>query len=295
MRRVSRAEGVGHSPSDNAIPSGDIGPDGWTVRYLQLLGLERSAPSRAGLDAIVRAHRSVTFECVSSLIRRHAAGDGPVPPLDLDDVLASWESRAAGGVCYEFGSMLGRLLDDLGYNVYPVLAQISFPGSHSALMVDLGGRQLLVDVGNGQPIFEAIDVEEPFAIDRAGLRYQFRRDPGSGKLIQDRWVEGSFKPFVTYEMSAATDAEMEASYQRHHALPPRTFVMENFRLVRCTDDEVLQLRDHELTTYRAGGKTVEDVRGADRYRELVGGPFRLPGMDVRRGLAAWEAITGSTA
>ena len=33
--------------------------------------------------------------------------------------------------------------------------------------------------------------------------------------------------------------------------------MQNFRLVRITDDEVLQLRDHELTTYRATGKTTE--------------------------------------
>lgn len=265
--------------------------DDWTVRYLGLLGVQRLPPSRQRLDAIVRAHRSITFENVSSLIRRHATGAGPVPPLDLDDVLASWTGRAAGGVCYEFGSMLNRLLAELGYTVYPVLARISFPGSHSALMAELDGHQWLVDVGNGQPILEAIPVDEPFEIDRAGLRYRFRRDPGTGKLVQDRWVDGGFKPFVVYELTAATPAEMEASYQRHHALPPKTFVMENFRLVRIADDEVLQLRDHEFTTWRAGGKTVERVEDFVRYRDLVAGPFRLPGMDVERGLAAWRAVT----
>jgi arylamine N-acetyltransferase len=267
--------------------------DEWTRRYLELLGLDRAEPSRAGLDAIVRAHRAITFENVSSLMRRHAAGEGVVPALDLDAVLDTWTGRAGGGVCFEVGSMLGRLLDELGYVAYPVLAQISFPGSHSALMAELDGRQLLVDVGNGQPIFEAIPVDEPFEIDRAGLRYRFYRDPDTGKLTQDRWVAGGFKPFVTYELSPATADEMDVSYQRHHALPPMTFVMQTFRLVRCTDDEVIQLRDHELTRYTAAGKTTEDVHGAARYRELVAGPFGFPGMDVERGLRAWSAITGA--
>jgi arylamine N-acetyltransferase len=269
-------------------------PVAWSDRYLSLLGLTRGTPDRATLDVIIRAHRAITFENVSSLIRRHAAGSGLVPALDLDEVMDRWAAHGGGGVCYEVGSMLGRLLDELGYVVYPVLAQISFPGSHSALMVDLDGRQLLVDVGNGQPIFEAIATDEPFEIDRAGLRYRFRLDEATGKLIQDRWVGGEFKPFVTYEMEAATPDEMEASFQRHHAIPPMTFVMENFRLVHCTDDVVIQLRDHELIRYTADGKTTEEVRSLERYRELVAGEFGFPGMDVERGLAAWSAITGGS-
>lgn len=267
--------------------------DTWVERYLTLLGLERETPSKAALDAIVRAHRSITFECVSSLIRRDATGSGPVAALDLDDLLVAWTTGVSGGVCYEFGAMLGRLLTELGYTAYPVLAQISFPGSHSALMAELDGRQLLVDVGNGQPILEAIPVDAPFEIHRAGLSYRFRQDPESGKLVQDRLVGGAYQPFVTYELGPASDAQIEASYQRHHAIPARTFVMHNFRLVRIADDEILQVRDREFTTYRAAGKSVEVVHDLDRYRELIAGPFRLPGMDVERGLRAWSALTGA--
>jgi len=269
--------------------------DGWTERYLALLGVESGPADLATLNAIIRAHRGITFESVSSLIRRHATPSGPVPALDLDALLSTWTARAGGGVCFEVGSMLGRLLEELGYTVYPVLAQISFPGSHSALMAELDGRQLLVDVGNGQPIFEAIPVDTVTEIDRAGLRYRFGRDAATGKLVQDRWVDGAFRPFVTYEMTAASAAEMEASYQRHHALPPMTFVLQNFRLVRCTDDEVIQLRDHELTRYRRTGKSTVEIHGVARYRELIAHDFGFPGMDADRGLRAWSAITGSEA
>lgn len=269
--------------------------DPWADRYLDLLGIAAGPPDRSTLDAIIRAHRAIAFESVSSLLRRHAAGRGPVPPLDLDDLLDRWVGRGAGGVCYEVGAMLGRLLEQLGYDVRPVLARISFPGSHSALLADVDGRRLLVDVGNGQPIFEAIVVDAPFEIDRAGLRYRFRPDPRSGKLIQDRWVDGAFRPFVTYESEPATAAEMEASYQRHHALPPSTFVLQNFRLVRCAEDEVIQLRDRTFTRHTAGGRTTETVTDRARYRELVATEFGLPAMDVDAGLAAWSAITGSPA
>jgi N-hydroxyarylamine O-acetyltransferase len=264
----------------------------WLARYLELLGLERRPPERAALDAIVRAHRSIVFESVSSLLRRGATPVGAVPPLDPETLLDTWARRAGGGVCYEFGTMLGRLLAELGYRVYPVLAAISFPGSHSALIAELDGRQLLVDVGNGQPIFEAIPVAEQFEIDRAGLRYRFRPEASTGEFVQDRWVDGAFRPFVTYQTRPATEDEMATSYQRHHALPPATFVMQNFRLVRLGPDEVVQLRDHELTTYTADGRRVEAVHGLDRYRELIGGRFGLPGMDVEAGLRAWSAISG---
>jgi arylamine N-acetyltransferase len=265
-------------------------PDTWTARYLDLLDLPAGPPSRDHLDAVVRAHRSITFECVSSLIRRHAAGQGPVPPLDLERQLDAWTARAAGGVCFEFGAMLGPLLVQLGYRAWPVLARISFPGSHSALIAELDGRRYLVDVGNGQPILEAIPVDEPFEIDRAGLRYRFRLDAAAERLVQDRFVDSAFRPFVTYELEAATADELAASYQRHHALPPETFVIGSFRLVAFGDDEVIQLRDHQLTTWRSGGKTVEAVDDLERYRELVAGPLGLPGMDVERGLRAWAAI-----
>jgi arylamine N-acetyltransferase len=188
--------------------------------------------------------------------------------------------------------MLGALLDHLGYSPAPNLARISFPGSHSALLVQLPDGQYIADVGNGQPIFEAIPTFRPFEFFRGGLGYRFWKDEALGKLVQDRHEHGEWKSYVWYDLEGATDEEMEASMQRHHALPPMTFVMQNFRIVSCRDDLIIQLRDHDLIYYRDAGKTTEKVYGLERFREVVGDVFGMTGLDIRRALDAWVAITG---
>lgn len=267
----------------------------WYRRYLDMLGLEPAPPSLANLNAIVRAHREIPFESISSLMRRAATMKGPVPPLDLNVMLDTWERHAGGGVCYEFGAMLGELLDHLGYQPVPNLARISFPGSHSALIVQLPEGRHIADVGNGQPIFEAIPIDTPFEFTRGGLGYRFWLDHSIGKLVQDRKEHGDWKSYVWYDLEGASDEEMETSMQRHHALPPMTFVMQNFRVVVCRPaaDLIIQLRDHDLIHYRTSGKTSQEIYGLARYREVVADELGMPGLDVEKALAAWVTVTGA--
>jgi arylamine N-acetyltransferase len=265
----------------------------WYRRYLDMLGLEAAPPSLDNLNAIIRAHRAIPFESISSLMRRAAKMEGPVPSLDLNALLDTWERHAGGGVCYEFGAMLGELLDHLGYQPVPNLARISFPGSHSALIVQLPEGRHIADVGNGQPIFEAIPIDTPFEFTRGGLGYRFWLDHSIGKLVQDRKEHGEWKSYVWYDLEGANEEEMEASIQRHHALPPMTFVMQNFRIVSCREDLIIQLRDHDLIHYRASGKTTQEVFGLERYRQVVADEFGLTGLDVPKALAAWVTVTGA--
>ena len=105
----------------------------WTERYLALLGVDVPAPTLDGLRAIAAVHpRRVPFENISAILRRRDRGIGPVPPLDLDAALDAWCARRGGGVCFEVTAMVDRLLSELGYRTHPVLAQITFPGSHQA-------------------------------------------------------------------------------------------------------------------------------------------------------------------
>ena len=203
----------------------------WATRYLHVLELEPSSPTLEFLGRLCRAQVTrVPFENATAILRRRAAADGPAATLDEDAMLAAWEARAGGGVCVDAAPMFRHLLQVLGYTVRPILAQISFPGSHQASIVTLDGGEYLVDVANGAPFFEPIPLDEPAVVRRAGLAWRFRRDSGS-MLVQDREIAGEWAPFCFYTLREASPEEIEAAYQHHHT-PGVSWVVGNLILVR---------------------------------------------------------------
>src|SRR5262249_53267328 len=141
------------------------------------------------------------------------------------------------------------------------------------------------------PMFAPIPIGEPTEITHSGLRYRHRvSDEDPGILIQDRWVKEEWTPFVTYTLSPASIEARAAGYQKHHVWGSPSFVLTTLRLVHCEDDRVVQLLNHELITYTDEGKTVEEVYGARRYRELIAEVFGLPNAPVDQALATWSRL-----
>ena len=264
----------------------------WVGRYLSLIGVGEEAPGLDGLRRLVRAHvQTVPFENSASLLRRREAGSGPVPAIDPEALLAAWEERRAGGVCFEHTELFGRLLAGLGYDASPIAGEISFPGSHQAIVVGLGGARWLVDVGNGAPFFEPIPLDRPFEIQRLGLGYRFDVDPGDpGVWIQERAVEGGWKPHCRYLLRPQSPEDREAAYQRHHR-PRHTWVTNSIVLIRSREEEVLVFRNmdqHRYTTHGKRSSRVEDAEGWARLPALFG----LPAFPVSEVAHAWAAING---
>jgi arylamine N-acetyltransferase len=260
--------------------------ESWLRRYLDLLGVERSRPSLGALAALTRAQvRTVTFENVTSLVRHDAHRGGPTPPLDPEAVLEGWQLRRGGGVCFEVTELFGTLLAALGYRVHPVLGQISFPGSHRALLVELDGARLLVDAGNGAPFLEPIALDQTIEVRRAGLAYRFR--PDSGTCVQERWIDGAWTQFCRYALRPASPAERDAAYRRHHT-PGESFVLGSVTLIRCDDEQVVVLRDDQLTRFTPAGKRNEAVTTDADYARLAAEQFGLPGLPIGEGVRAWR-------
>jgi arylamine N-acetyltransferase len=264
----------------------------WMRRYLALLGVEHVAPGLKALHRLVRAHvQAIPFENSGSLLRRREAGSGPVRALDSEALLTAWEARRAGGVCFEHTEMLGRLLAELGYEVVPIAGEISFPGSHQALLVTLGGRRWLVDAGNGAPFFEPIPLDGPFEIRRLGLGYRFGahpRDPGV--WIQERAMDEGWKPYCRYLLRPQSPEDREAAYQRHHR-PRETWVTSAMVLIRSRDEEVLVVRNGDQQRYTSHGKHSTRVEDLEAWARLPGA-IGLPGLPVREVALAWAAING---
>jgi arylamine N-acetyltransferase len=260
----------------------------WVERYLRLLGLEREPPSLPALARLVRAQvLTVPFENVTAILRRARAGEGPVPPVDTDAMLDAWEARGGGGVCFDATPTFQRLLRELGYTLRPSTALISFPGSHQASVVEIDGAEYMVDAANGAPFLEPIPLDRETTLNAAGLSWRFRRE-SDDVFVQDRLIDGEWRPFCQYTLSPVDPAAQEAAYQRHQ-LAGETWVVGNLTLVRSTSDEVYRLRDDQLAHYSADGVRTETIAEEDLPR-VAAEVFGLPALPVAAAYAALKEI-----
>jgi len=249
----------------------------WLDSYLALLSAEREPPTLDYVSRLTRAHLTrVPFENITSILRRAAAGALPVPPVELGSELDAWQQRRGGGLCFEVTEMFGRLLAELGFETYAILAEISFPGAHQALVVRVGATRYLVDTGNGAPFFEPIPLRDGETVEfgHVGLSYRFRAE-ADDRWVQDRLINGDWRPFCNYDLNRAQAADRETAYQRHHTLG-QSWVVDTLTLVRCTDTEVLSLRDATLSRFSAAGKSVEEFASEAARRQAVADLFDLP-------------------
>jgi arylamine N-acetyltransferase len=260
-------------------------PADWTDRYLTLLGVEREAPSPEALTRLVRAHvLTVPFENVTALLRRRDHPTGPVPPMDLDLLLDTWEQRAGGGICFELAAMFSRLLASLGYDIYVMLAQVSLPDGHQAIYVTLDGKRYLVDLGTGGPIFQPIPLDDlPFEIHHHGVGYRFRFGDEPQQLLREALIQGDWSISCRYTMRPASDEDSDRGYQNHHVVNA-SWVTGTLTMTRSTTEAVYALKDSTLTRYTDTGKSVETIADPAAYARLAAEAYGLPRLPIHEAL-----------
>jgi arylamine N-acetyltransferase len=269
--------------SEPALPAASV------ARYLAFLGLEPEPPSRDALARLVRAQIERTvFENVTAILRRAATPEGPVPAVDPVALVGAWCEGRGGGVCFDLAPTFRALLSGLGYRVQPLLAQISFPGSHHAALVELDGQQYLVDVGGGWPLWDPVPIDQTVEIEHAGLVFRLR--PGEpGEYLREQRVDGEWQRPVVYDLRPADAVSREEAYQRHQ-VAGATWVVGNLTMVRSTPDAIHRLRDDELISHTPRGKHVERLVSDADYRRVADEVFGLPGRPVDAARAYLEQI-----
>lgn len=272
----------------------EMSPD-WIDRYLRLLGVDDPKTDLATLRRLTNAHLlAVPFENVTAILRRRAHFGQLVPPLDPETLLAAWEQKRGGGLCFEVADTFNRLLVAHGFRTRVVLGFITFLGSHQAILVEVEGRRYLVDVANGAPFFEPIPLDRPIEIRRAGLAYRFSPGDAAETWQQDRWIDGAWAPFCRYELGPPDPSQRAAAFQRHHT-PGTGWVVGRLTLARCTEDAVYRLRDQEFTRFTAEGKHTEPVTEPATRSRLVTEVFGLPGLPVEDAVHALTDLQAETA
>ena len=121
--------------------------------YLKHLRLERELPSVNYLQRLIQHHLSlVPYESISKF---HYCSLGPDYIPSLEVFVRNLAEKGWGGTCYTLNINFARLLAELGFECSLVRVE---PG-HLAIMTEIAGKRLYVDVGYGSPIMKPVDLE----------------------------------------------------------------------------------------------------------------------------------------
>jgi N-hydroxyarylamine O-acetyltransferase len=102
--------------------------------------------------------------------------------------------RGRGGFCYELNTLFGAMLEQLGYRVRYIAAQVwsskgyGLPRCHMALLVDTGVMTWLVDVGFGDSFVEPLRFVPNAVQPVRGKKYRIIPDPESGDGGNESWL-----------------------------------------------------------------------------------------------------------
>jgi N-hydroxyarylamine O-acetyltransferase len=229
--------------------------------YFQRIGFkEKAKPDLATLQRVHRLHRAVIpFENIDIQM-------GLGVSLALPDLMDKLITRKRGGYCFEQNSLLLAVLQEIGFQVRPLLGRVRWnaadvlPRTHMVLRVELADGSFLADVGFGAPgIIEPLLFQAGIKVRQGFAEYELLREDSLWLLRgfeSDAW-----KDFYVFseEEQFPIDFEVANHYTSTH---PNSQFVKTLTAQIARADERLILRNLTLRTLRASGFFDEDIPSA---------------------------------
>ncbi len=173
-----------------------------------------------------------------------------------------------GGFCYELNGLFAALLSVLGFQVRLLSARVvgadGLPGpefDHLALLVDVGQRQLLADVGFGDSFREPLALQSGTSQTQVGVSYRLEKASGEWSLLARAAGAGEgWRPSYSFTLEARRLDQFQEMCRHHQSSPDSPFT-RNRMCTRATPDGRFTL---------SGMRTTETVHGRRQQSELEG-------------------------
>lgn len=196
-------------------------------------------------------------------------------------------AHGLGGPCHVQAAGFLALLIASGFDAALASATINVPDDHVVVLVRLGGRVWLCDVGNGQPYLEPFPSDAPQCFSHLGWNISTRTIPNGIELRRSSPDRPDAHVVYRASLEPRSWSDFAATIDRHHQQPGFGPFLTGLRAVRIRADEMITLRDTTLTVYRATTwDRVELTEGEvrDALRDRLG----LAQLPVDDAIAAWS-------
>lgn len=220
--------------------------------YLARIGY--AGPRTATLDTLEAVHAlhpaAIPFENLNPLL-------GWPVKLDVKSLQAKLVAGGRGGWCFEHNTLFRHALEALGFSVTSLAARVLWNAppnspigarSHMLLLVDVGGRLYLADVGFGGNVLTAPLRLEPH-IAQTTPHEPHRLLPLENGFVLEASLGGEWKPLYRFTLEPQLPADYEVSnwYLCHH---PSSFFRQVLMSARVATDGRYALRDNMLAIHR---------------------------------------------
>ena len=257
---------------------------GATSILLDLYGIDPAAPDLRLLERISHAFSHLPWENLTKLIKKHSPGSGRL--RRSEEVMRDHAEMGTGGTCFSLTNALRRVLSDLGYHCYPVMADMRHGANiHCALLVEHGKGGFLLDPGYlvAEPV--PLPREEAVVIRLPGRRLEYR-PTADGSAIELHTRNERDEERLRYRL-------------RPHQIPEKDFIrfwkesfdapaMNSLHLNRISGNRRLSAHNFNLRIDSGRDKSNLNLRVG--YVERISEQFGIGAEIVSRAFDQWARV-----
>lgn len=230
-------------------------------------------PSADVLHALHLAHAThIPFENLDILLNR------PIR-LDLGSLQAKLVAGRRGGYCFEQNLLFAAALRAFGFPVRALAARVHYraarvlPRTHMLLLVDIGARTWLADVGfGGEGLLGPVPFEDGRAATQFAWTYRIVAEDGHW-MLQSLRPEGWMDLYsFTEEPQHSADFEMANYYMSTH---PSSRFVRTLTVQLPTPQQRVILRNRELAFDRGSRIETRVLAGDDELIDVLRDVFGL--------------------
>ncbi|KZL90345.1 arylamine N-acetyltransferase family protein [Clostridium magnum] len=200
--------------------------------------------------------------------------------LDRESLYKKIVENRRGGYCFEMNGLFSFILKELGFKVTDLLARVEVggkffsPKTHQVLMVEIGEKRWLVDVGFGRNgIIAPLLLEEGLDQQQFNHTYRLIKDPKFGYVLQEKVDNKSIYMYAfTLDQCYPTDYLMSNHFTS--SFPDSLFLKTQFCTMPTKEGRVALTGEH-FKIIENGRVSEKKISNNAEFNELLKKHFSI--------------------
>jgi hypothetical protein len=193
--------------------------------FMRRFGIVRDQSHEVLLSQITEALKRVPYENLTKIIKADSVISAASAMRYPDEVIGDFLKWGTGGTCFSLTAALVALLDTLGIDAWPILADRHYgANTHCGLIIMLpGARVMLLDPGF--LLFAPVEAprEAPVFFETGFNRVELRPTTGARRVELYTIVKGNRKLRLTFKMESVSDEAFGLAWEQSFQFEMMTY------------------------------------------------------------------------